>query len=57
MKKIKLKLREKIKKIFNLYDINDLVIGGHCGCCGNYIPDEIFEKNFSWGICKKCREL
>jgi hypothetical protein len=49
MKKIKLKLREKIKKIFNLYDINDLVIGGHCGCCGNYIPDEIFEKNFSWG--------
>jgi hypothetical protein len=57
MKKIKLKLRKKIKKIFNLYDINDLVIGGHCGCCGNYISDEIFEKDWSWGMCRECREL
>lgn len=48
------KWRRWIKHIFGLYDVNDLVIGGHCGCCGNWIPDKIFEKAWPWGLCKTC---
>ncbi len=47
-------VRRWIKKIFSLYDVNDLVIGGHCGCCGARIPDQIFERWWRWGLCKKC---
>ena len=50
-------IRNKVKSMFGLYDIGDLQIGGHCGCCGKWIPDEIFEKDWSWGICKgKCKD-
>lgn len=48
--------RKIIKRVFNLYDIEDLVIGGHCGLCGRWIPDEIFDKMWRWGICDKCAE-
>ena len=47
-------LRRKIKYKYELYDIKDLIIGGHCGCCGAWIPDEIFNKNWGWGLCNKC---
>ena len=50
-------IRNKIKGILLLYDIGDLQIGGHCGCCGKQIPDEIFEKGWSWGLCKACRGI
>jgi hypothetical protein len=46
--------RKWIKKKFNLYDIDDLVIGGHCGLCGDWIPDKILVKVWTWDICKKC---
>lgn len=49
-------VRNKLKDIFTLYDIEDLQIGGHCGCCGKQIPDKIFEKIWSWGVCKECKE-
>lgn len=47
-------MRNWIKKFFVLYDIKDLIIGGHCGCCGNWIPDEIFPEAWSWGLCQEC---
>jgi len=47
-------MRDWIKKIFGLYDIDDLVIGGHCGCCGKWIPDQIFDKWWAWGLCQHC---
>lgn len=48
------KIREWVKRIFDLYDIEDLTIGGHCGCCGEWIADEIFEKEWPWGLCQGC---
>ena len=55
----------KIKKLINnlienflekhyYYKIENLIIGGHCGLCGAWIPDEIFPKFWAIGICKKC---
>ena len=52
--KISKRIREWIKRRFDLYDIDDLTIGGHCGCCGAYIRDKILSKDWSWGICDKC---
>jgi hypothetical protein len=40
-----------------LYDIEDLVVGGHCGLCGKWIPNEIFDKNWSWGVCEDCKDV
>ena len=38
------------------YRIDDLVIGGNCGLCGAWIPNQIFEAWWTWGICDKCVE-
>jgi len=38
------------------YKVENLQIGGHCGLCGAWIPDEIFPFIWAWGICKKCRD-
>jgi len=48
------KLRKIVKTVFGLYDIEDLTVGGNCGCCGKWIPNEIFEKNNNWGLCDEC---
>jgi len=48
------KLRKVVKRLFRLYDIEDLVIGGHCGGCGQWIPGTIFSKDSPWGICDDC---
>ena len=48
------RIRNWIKRIFDLYDIEDLIIGGNCGCCGAWIPDKILPADWSWGICEKC---
>lgn len=47
-----------IKKLIEEW-IVDLVlsrarIGGHCGCCGAYMPNEIFDNTWAWGLCTKC---
>ncbi len=47
-------IKKWIKKHFNLYDIEDLITGGNCGCCGALISDEIFPKDWRWGLCEKC---
>ncbi len=36
------------------YHINELVIGGHCGLCGSWIPNDIFPEWWRWGICDNC---
>ena len=38
------------------YRIEDLQIGGHCGLCGTWIPDEIFPNYWAIGVCDKCME-
>lgn len=48
-------IRNLIKKWFELYDINDLIVGGNCGCCGTWMPNEIVPKLFRWSLCHdKC---
>jgi len=48
------KIRNWIKEKFHLYDIKDLSIGGHCGCCGAWIDNEILPKDWAVGICSNC---
>lgn len=48
-------LRQKAKDIFKLYDIQDLKVGGYCGCCGDYMPKAIVENSNEWSLCKKCK--
>ena len=52
----KIWLRRKIKNIFGLYDIKDLKKGGNCGLCGEWLPNEIFDKDWPWGLCEKCKK-
>ncbi len=49
-------LRDFFKRIYRLYDVEDLVVGGHCGLCGAWMPDTIVEKVCGWGMCVKCAE-
>ena len=44
-------IRKFIKKWLGLYDIDDLVAGAHCGCCGQWLPKEIVPKSNTWGLC------
>jgi hypothetical protein len=48
--------RKYIKRLFDLYDIEDLRIGGHCGCCGKWVKDCIVPEDWAITICKKCGE-
>ena len=48
-------LRRKIKKAFNLYDIEDLTVSGNCGCCGEKMLGKIMDKRWKWGLCDKCK--
>lgn len=36
------------------YKINEFQAGGHCGCCGVWIPDQVLPKEWSWGLCEEC---
>jgi len=49
-------LRDKVKGWLGLYDVEDLAIGGHCGCCGDYVEDCIVDKHWQVTLCKKCIE-
>ena len=51
------RVRKIIKRVFDLHDIRDLVVGAHCGLCGAWMPDEIIEKIWTWGMCDKCAEV
>lgn len=47
-------IRRKAKRFFHLFDLEDMVVGGNCGCCGASMPDEILLKSWRWGLCQKC---
>ena len=49
-----MKIRNWLKRKLDLYDIEDLQTGAHCGCCGTWIENEIVPKNWPWNICPKC---
>ena len=57
MKNMKKKIREWIKKVFWLYEIDDLRIGGHCGGCGKWIEDVIVPKDWPYSLCSECLDL
>ena len=48
------RLRNFIKDRLGLYDIEDLQVGAHCGCCGRWVPGEIIEKCWPWAVCDTC---
>jgi len=54
---MKQSVRNWIKNKFSLYDIQDLVIGGHCGCCGEWIDKVIVDEDWQWGICENCLKV
>jgi len=47
------KIRNWVKDFFGVYNIDDLRIGGNCGICGEWMPDEIFPAAWRWGLCNK----
>ena len=49
-------LRVKIAKWLGVWWTKDLVVGGHCGCCGKWIPDELFLRHCAWWICDECQQ-
>ncbi len=46
--------RNFIKSLFNLYDIVDLKIGGHCGICGRWMAHDIMPQEWPWSMCVNC---
>lgn len=54
MKKL---IKKWIKEWLSLYDIIDLQIGANCGCCGEWIPETIVEKDYAWDLCNKCESV
>ena len=30
------------------------VVGGHCGICGAWCPDEVVPESWPWTVCDKC---
>jgi len=48
-------IRKTIKHLFNLYDLDDLVIGAHCGCCGKWVSNHIVpDDGWRVTICDTC---
>lgn len=53
---------QKLLNYFGYYKIEQLGVGGMCGCCGTELPKQIYVKNEkdNWcdiGICDKCKTL
>lgn len=48
------RLYEKLAEKLAAYLILELQIGGHCGCCGKWVPDALVERRWSWTLCEKC---
>jgi len=46
--------RDWIKKHFQLYDVDDLMIGGNCGCCGKWVKNNITPKDWPITLCEEC---
>ena len=44
-------IRRWVKRLFNLYDIEELQAGGWCGCCGKWLKDEVVPKYWPYTVC------
>lgn len=49
-------LRRWLKEKFDLHDISDLRIGGHCGLCGAWVAHVIVEKSWAVTNCRACTQ-
>lgn len=53
---------DRILNKIGYYKMDQLDIGGWCGCCGEHMPEEIFPKHWvrdifsRSSICQKCRQ-
>lgn len=63
IKNITLSITKRVKaRIVNFlykygyYRIKDLQAWGHCGLCGKPITNEVFSKDWAWGICSDCEK-
>ena len=36
------------------FRLSDLQVGAHCGCCGEWIAEEIVPKDWAWSLCDTC---
>jgi len=43
-----------IKNRWAMFDIRELTVGGHCGCCGAWVDKAIVEKGWKWTLYEKC---
>lgn len=34
--------------------LEELTVGGHCGCCGKWIAEHIVEVAWPWSVCDDC---
>lgn len=46
--------RNWVKRTFWLYDVSDLTVGGHCGCCGKWTPNAIVALDWRITLCDVC---
>ena len=51
------KFIEKWLNSNGFYKYSDLQVGGHCGCCGIWVKDEILPKYWAITVCNDCQEL
>ena len=35
--------------------LSDVQVGGHCGCCGRWVPDALTEAAWPWTLCPDCQ--
>jgi len=39
------------------YIAAELQIGGHCGICGKWVPNELVDRRYPWTLCEECKEV
>jgi hypothetical protein len=43
-----------IRRLIVQVALEELTIGGHCGCCGKWVPDHIVETDWPVTLCDGC---
>lgn len=47
-------IRSWFKELIENIVLQRIQIGGHCGLCGNWIPNELYPRYWAIGICGEC---
>jgi len=47
-------LRDRVKYLFCLYDIEEFQAGGWCGCCGKWRPNVVVPEWWPYTVCPDC---